>query len=190
MENRNFNDKELQLAGVISLQSMVGLSSEPQEDKWDTVRYLNPEIDVHNAQRSSPSSSSSSSYSSSSPSSSSPSSFRNVRTFIIMRFVSESKQSTIFFLKGLLFLCGASIIFSFFCRQEVKVLNTRFHVTALKLWGISWSKNKKKTKNKKHSSEVVLKLISFFSDSKFSFRSVSLVWQMSSFFFRRNGAVG
>lgn len=33
MENRNFNDKELQLAGVISLQSMVGLNSGPQEDK-------------------------------------------------------------------------------------------------------------------------------------------------------------
>ena len=42
MENRSFNYKELQLAGVISLQSMVGLSSGPQEDKWDTVRYLNP----------------------------------------------------------------------------------------------------------------------------------------------------
>ena len=78
----------------ISLQSMVGLNSGPQEDKWDTVRYLNPEIDGHNAQRSS-------------------SSFRNLRTFIIMRFVSERKQSTIFFLKGLLFLCGASIIFFF-----------------------------------------------------------------------------
>ena len=98
MKNRNLNDKELQLAGVISLQSMVGLSSGPQEDKWDTVRYLNPEIDVHNAQRSS---------------SSSPSCFRNLRTFIIMRFVSERRQNTIFFLKGLLFLCGASITFFF-----------------------------------------------------------------------------
>ena len=62
------------------------------------MRYLNPEIDAHNAQRSS---------------SSSPFSFRNLRTFIIMRFVSERRQNTIFFLKGLLFLCGTRIIFFF-----------------------------------------------------------------------------